>query len=375
MKHLAYLILVFLNLSCLEDRIIKTDLDPSFEQFLLENNLDSDGKLNGSILESDIENIKKISIEYNYNIVSLKGLEKLRYLESLNLSSDKISDVSTLDLSNLLELKHLDINSTRIKSLILSKNYKLTKLYIDSENLESIFLPNNNNIEEFDFHTKQSINFSFRFFSKLKKVRCNAVIKDFDFSNCRDLIDISLFQPKNIDDIKVLLPNSKLDLKSLTLTNFKKLPIDPYDYQGLEKLSLYILTLENFEPNKFLNLLRLDLSGLMFEKLDVSGLNYLKSLLISNSKIKQIDLSNNIKLEFISLYNNDFSELIIGEKPNLTYLRLYEEKLKSINVANANRKLFLDVSGSKNLSSICKSKKQNSVSWIYSNTTQIKICD
>lgn len=110
-------------------------------------------KTAGNILISDVAKITDLSAN-NKNIISLKGIEHLISLESLDLMNNQIKDIHNLN--TLVNLKYLYLNSNKIENIQPIKNLNnLERLYLASNkitniaslenliNLKDIYLNNN----------------------------------------------------------------------------------------------------------------------------------------------------------------------------------------------------------------------------------------
>ncbi|SDF12314.1 T9SS type A sorting domain-containing protein [Ulvibacter litoralis] len=121
--------------------------DTNFEQALIDLGFDSDGIINGQVLTSDIDTVITLDISLN-GIEDLTGIEDFAALNLLDVSSNELT---SLDVSNNIQLKQLYASNTgtenlMISSLDLSNNVNLELLY--GENLfflESLNLKNENN--------------------------------------------------------------------------------------------------------------------------------------------------------------------------------------------------------------------------------------
>ena len=76
------------------------------------------GKPKGELTKADLDKVTKLYISYN-QLTSVKGLEKLTQLETLNLKDNELSDVKGLE------------KLTQLKVLRLIDNPDLTKAHID----------------------------------------------------------------------------------------------------------------------------------------------------------------------------------------------------------------------------------------------------
>lgn len=96
--------------------------DASFEQWLINASIDSDGIVNGQILTSDAEEVTEIYIDGSLafpNITDFTGLEDFASLERLEIF---FTDITELDVTHNLQLKELRCGSNFISEIDLSAN-------------------------------------------------------------------------------------------------------------------------------------------------------------------------------------------------------------------------------------------------------------
>ncbi len=145
MKTLLYF-LIF-KISAISFAQVTNIPDQNFEQALVNLGIDSDGIINGQVLNSDIENVTTLNV-VNKGIEDLTGIGGFTSLENLNVSRNFLS---TLDVSNNIHLKILHSSNDSspnmtIESLDLSNNINLELFYADDLYfLENLNLKNGNN--------------------------------------------------------------------------------------------------------------------------------------------------------------------------------------------------------------------------------------
>ncbi len=139
--------------------------DANFEQALIDQNIDSDGVVNGMVLASDIETITFLDVN-SENISDLTGIEGFRDLETLfvhnnNLTTVDVSansqlsglvlainNLSNIDVSQNTNLVSISLNQNNISSIDLSANTNITQVYIDDNQLSNIDLSQLDKLEE-----------------------------------------------------------------------------------------------------------------------------------------------------------------------------------------------------------------------------------
>lgn len=200
-----------------------------------------------------LSNVKSISA-YKKNITNLNGVEYLSGLTSLSVTSNNISSV---DLTNNINLTMIDLDSNNINYLNVTGLQKLVRLDFSYNNVKNIDLSTNNLIE--------TLNAS-----------VNPELTTIDLSN-----------------------NAKLYSLNLSNNNITTINLD--NNVELEYLYLYDNKISYIDLSKLNNLLELYLDGNEISQLDVSQLINLEGLYISRTKIKNLDLSSNVNLSTLNI--------------------------------------------------------------------------
>ena len=156
--------------------------------------------LPNGLYPENVDQWKSIDVS-NKSLSTLKGIEYLTLLETLNCSGNKLASV---DLSKNTLLQKLYLNSNSISSLNLSKNTAITDLNVSNNLLSSITLPqsatlktlylNNNSLSTVDL-TKNSglteLNISYNKFTSLDVTKNTALTTLNANSNALTSIDLS----------------------------------------------------------------------------------------------------------------------------------------------------------------------------------------
>jgi Leucine-rich repeat (LRR) protein len=138
--------------------------DPGFEGFLISNNIDTDGVINGKVLTSDVASVGKLEVTGNGGgpmarksskmvagpssapILNLTGIEDFAALTYLDCSGLQLT---SLDVSQNVNLTYLDCRNNQLPSLELSKNVALAYLDCSNNRLTSLDLSKNINLTDF----------------------------------------------------------------------------------------------------------------------------------------------------------------------------------------------------------------------------------
>ena len=113
--------------------------DTAFEQFLIDEGIDSDGELNGQILTADalsVTNLYMTGISIGESITDLTGLEYFTNLEDLSVHFIPFS----VDLSGMTSLRNLSLVYCSVVSLDLEQNVLLEYLnLLNEEDLDDLY--------------------------------------------------------------------------------------------------------------------------------------------------------------------------------------------------------------------------------------------
>ena len=243
--------------------------DQEFRAYMLSN---FDSNNDGILTADEAKNVTDIALYENQNIKSLKGIEYCTYLQTLSLSYCK--NISEIDLSHNIWLSSLHgpylSSETALKTIDISALIHLKTLNLEYTNFESI-----------------------------------------DFSNCTELLNLSLGREIKTLDISAL---TKLDIFNA---------ICPY---------VKSVDLSNNVNIEYLNL-SLDCENVIIPTLP-------KLITFSyeiNKTTKTLDLSNNTTLENLSLYSNSVLQNVdISKCENLSSVKIqYCDNLQEIDLSKA----------------------------------------
>lgn len=123
--------------------------DNNFEQALID--FGYDNVLDDSVFTSNIAGVKYLNVS-NLNISELTGIEDFILLDTLNCSFNL---VSSLDVSNNIELKWLACSYNQLTSIDLSNNINLKQFGAEENLLNSIDVSNNINLITLICHSNQ----------------------------------------------------------------------------------------------------------------------------------------------------------------------------------------------------------------------------
>ncbi|MDR6760799.1 Leucine-rich repeat (LRR) protein [Flavobacterium sp. 2755] len=289
--------------------------DSNFEDILIKNEIDTDGK-NGKVLTKSIASITFLHI-FSSSISDLTGIQDFKNLESLNCEDNNLTsldvsknllltslycgknqltnlDVSkntlltellcsqnqltSLDISNNTALKHLRCDNNQLKDLDITKNKEFGTLYCNSNKLENLNLKNGNNISLYDTN-----------FTLNPNLTCilvdNAIFSSYNWKTSKD--NTAVYSEIPCEKAYTLIPDVNFEKKLINLG------IDTDGINGK------VLT------SSIDSLISLNVSSSSISDLTgIQDFTNLESLNCSSNKLSTIDLSKNIKLTSLTIKNN-----------------------------------------------------------------------
>lgn len=116
--------------------------DPNFEQALIDENIDTDGVINGQVLQSDISTITFLDVN-SENISDLTGIEGFTALETLFAHNNTLTSI---DLSGNTNVVSLSLNDNALTEIDVSALNLLEELSIANNNVTELQINKNNQL-------------------------------------------------------------------------------------------------------------------------------------------------------------------------------------------------------------------------------------
>lgn len=260
---------------------------------------------NGYLSREEAESAVVIDLQEK-NVESLKGIEHLTALETLNCENNKLTE---LDLSQNTELKSLNCGNNQLTALNVKESARLENLSCERNKLTELDLSGN---------------------PALVKLECgeNRLAK-LDLSQNTNLV--SLYCIENFIEEIDLSRNTELTDVYLQYNRLKKL-----DVSGCLKLTeLYCSTgnIEELNVSRCPELKVLHCYDNALKELDLSRNLKLKELYCSSNKLTELDISKNAELEKLFCFSNNISELDISSCPDLQVLNCENCALAELDIS------------------------------------------
>lgn len=129
------------------------ELDVNLKAYLLAKYPNVDKDNDGQITETEALAVQELDFRYDaqinggVKITSLTGIEAFKNLKNLNLSEQSIEDASKI--GEIETLTELDLSGNQIKSLDLSRNKLLERLYLNNNKIKTLNLESNSELSDF----------------------------------------------------------------------------------------------------------------------------------------------------------------------------------------------------------------------------------
>lgn len=352
-------------------RTIPNDKSGIPDKVLYEQIVLSAGDKKSPLTETEAASVKTLTIPKEKIVENLKGLHYCINLEELNLSCK----MDTLKISDLENLKYLNLSNVSAKNVVLenlpklSDLFGLTSSYNIKEKIESVKIKE---LEALESLYIKLDSLKYAEISNLKNLRIleiahqhhtpnnsrlKAKIKSLPVLDELALFDISHIQIESIMNKLNSLIIRNLEISTLK-TLLKKMPflttIDIHE-SSLGKN----LTIPNLYCLKELNISDCDIQTISFpdsklenimilrtklEHIEKTPFQKLKRLTISNSCIKEIDYTKATHLKKLVLYGNKLTSLCVDGMKNLVRIEVEENNLKKIKLKNLNNLKYLIIS-------------------------------
>lgn len=301
--------------------------DANFEQYLIDENIDVDGIINGEILKAYAENVTHLNLP-SRNVSSLTGIEAFTALESLRAHDNNLTVV---DLSNNIELKTVVLALNQLTSINLSNNAKLEEVILQTNNLTSLNIKNGantllNNASDFIIDDNSNLT-------------C-VEVDDVSFSNATwSTKDSQTMYSLSCSSSNIVsIPDSNFEqalidenIDSDGVVNGQVLESDVIGVTYLDVNSKSISDLTGIEAFAALETLFVHNNNL--STINVSQNSELTGLVAALNQLTGIDVSNNTKLVSLSLSDNLITDLEVSNNTGLFQIYINNNLLESLDVS------------------------------------------
>ena len=289
--------------------------DANFKAYMIMN-FDTDG--DGEISYEEALAITMIDVDTD-NIESLAGIEHMANLTELNCEGPFV-----------MSGYEPEEGRGKLKTLDVSKNTKLTKLYCGFNQFSSLDLTSNVLLERLRCAGNDLNNLDVSKNTELTRLTAyNNHLSSIDVSNNTKLevIDLSNNQIKSIDISKnESLATFNCDDNLLT-------ELDPSNNQKLTNIYCSNNNLSSINVRKNQKLAKLVIIGNSITQIDLRNNSELTHLFCEKNKISELDLSNNTKLRQLTVNDNSLSSLTVNCCPEIEILNANNNLIKEMDIS------------------------------------------
>lgn len=284
--------------------------DPNFEQVLINWGLDS-GLPDGQVQTSAIDTLTRLFAS-NQNISDLTGIQDFIALEDLNIVDNELT---SLDLSQNLNLKFLHCSSNQLTSIDVSQNIALEELLAYDNQLSNIDVSQNTELIRLscskNFLTALNVSQN----TELIHLQCdNNLLTALDVSQNAELIELGCGNNLLLEELDV---THNLKLENLLIHSNPILQIDLTNNKNLKSFHCGYSDIEEIDVSHNDSLQLLACNQTNITEIDVTHNENLKSLNVRFNAIGSINLINNHQLNRLYIANCEISDLNLFHNPNL----------------------------------------------------------
>lgn len=289
--------------------------DANFKAYMIKN-FDTDG--DGEISYEEALAITMIDVDTD-NIESLAGIEHMANLTELNCEGPFV-----------MSGYEPEEGRGKLKTLDVSKNTKLTKLYCGFNQFSSLDLTSNvllerlrcagNDLNNLDVSKNTELTRLTAYNNHLSSI-------DVSYNTKLEVIDLSNNQIKSIDISKnESLATFNCDDNLLT-------ELDPSNNQKLTNIYCSNNNLSSINVRKNQKLAKLVIIGNSIPQIDLRNNSELTHLFCEKNKISELDLSNNTKLRQLTVNDNSLSSLTVNCCPEIEILNANNNLIKEMDIS------------------------------------------
>lgn len=302
---------------------------------------DQDSKLS----QSEIESATSISL---YWVNDLTGLDTFTNLEAIYIREGKNLKC---DFNNFTNLKTLNIEGTFESNQIdLSGNTNLESIYIKSENLEELVLPEGAPLKEICIESTLLKGIDLNSYKGLTKIEIesNELMTELSFQDFPELTELTCSSNSKLNNLNVSnCPKLKVlectfdiyifEGASSNLTN-----LDISDCENIEEFRCRHNKLTSLNLSSFPKLTELDCSYNNLTKLDISRCPELTELSCVENTLTSLDLSSTPKLNYLACAGNSLNELDVSCCPDIEKLVCWSCNLTNLNITGCSKIVFIN---------------------------------
>ena len=291
---------------------------------------------NNSIVELDLTaNSGLTSLKCNSNSLVSLDISGLENLSHLNCSSNSLTQINT---ETNTGLTYIDCSSNNIKTLDVSKNIKLDKLYCHSCRLLQTL-----NIENLSLLTALYLNTASSNCIAQRTVSITgSSLQSLIMGGSAKWTNVVISDNPNLMSLDLNGLATMTDLTCTSNPQLAKMSVgNCYALKELECTANILISLDLSTNRALINL---NCSGNRLQTLDLSNNVALLSLDCNNNNLSSLSVNNSLSIDHIDCSANVLSALDVTSLGELNNLDCYDNELKSLNLSSNVKLTALDCS-------------------------------
>ena len=251
--------------------------DLGLEQALISSGFDTEGTVNQKMLKEDASLVKVLNAR-NLNIVNLEGVQFFTNLEELDLSNNKVTQIT---LASNLKINKVNLNNNLLTNVNFSPNVNLKTILVAKNNINQLNITQNTLLETL--------------------VADNNKLASIDISRNNLLYSVGL----SFNLLNQINLSANARLNDLDLSNN---PISGISLSGnglLYNFACQSCALTGIGIGNLTNLNYLDISGNQFSSISLTNNTLLRSLDVSNNRLTGLNIKNNPNIISLNTTNNN----------------------------------------------------------------------
>ena len=320
---------------------------------------------NNSIVELDLTaNSGLTSLKCNSNSLVSLDISGLENLSHLNCSSNSLTQINT---ETNTGLTYIDCSSNNIKTLDVSKNIKLDKLYCHSCRLLQTL-----NIENLSLLTALYLNTASSNCIAQRTVSITgSSLQSLIMGGSAKWTNVVISDNPNLMSLDL---NGLATMTDLTCTSNPQLAeMSVGNCYALKELECTANILISLDLSTNRALINLNCSGNRLQTLDLSNNVALLSLDCSNNSLSSLSVNNSLSIDHIDCSANALSVIDVTSLSELSYIDCSSNEIKSLDLSNNVKLVTLDCSANP-LSNLDVSNNKT-VKSVNCSTTNITLLD
>lgn len=326
--------------------------------------MDVDTNRDGQISVNEAQQVRGLRLWdiANDESFEISAIPEIKYFTALEYLDCKYNQLSTLNVSNCVDLLYLYCNNNQLTTIDVSSCTDLFYLNCSGNQLTTINVNSCTNLTHLVCSGNRLSTIEVNSCTNITNLNCNDnYLKTLDVSGCTVLSSLNCLN----NQLETLDVSSCTLLYSLDCAINQLTTLDVSNCTDLMSLNCSSNRLTTLDVSNCTNIEYLTCTVNKLETLNVSGCSDLKSLYCYLNQLETIDVSDCTVLAYLNCSDNQLSDLNISGCTVLETLLCNNNLLSTMDVSSCTALENLDCSGNQ-LSSITISSQQENTSWLQS---------